>query len=544
MIKLLFLFLIFIFLGCQNNQTSNQNNDSFLIHNTESNDTDNDGLADKYEDALGLSVGVKDADSVVSDPLLQYQWHLINQEIAPHVNNNILVQNEDINIAPVWKDTIGEKNITVSIVDTGIDSKHQDLDIDTDKSYRYSDDTNDPSPTNIQLYNNNEGSAHGTACAGLVAAKGWNSIGTRGVAPNINIAGLNVFSNPTDASFADALQRMDIDVSSNSWGGGGAHWLFDDITSLEAIENGVINGRDKKGIVYIFASGNDGANANFQSILASGYVIPVSAVDGAGKIADYSDFGANILVSAPGGDADTDTRPALITTDLSGLTNGMDTYKKHWEVSANESGDFTHAMNGTSAACPIVAGIAGLMLSVNANLTYRDIQYILATTARKNDSEDNSWFQNGADYSVSDKYGFGVVDAAKAVEKSRNFSSLVNEKFFNKEYAVNIAVDTPKTVILDMDVEESFSVLQAQILIDSDHDNPGKLQIILESPMGTKSTLAYGDTLLYDKYEPWTLMTFQMLNEDSNGKWRLHITDLGSGNHGNLLKYSLTIKGY
>ena len=523
-----------MFIGCgRDHASSHETLPNSLLYNK--NDTDNDCLADRYEKEFHLIVGIKDADSEKLDPLLAYQWHLIN---------NTLQKGEDINIAPVWRDTIGEKNISVAIVDTGIDAKHDDIVIDLNKSYRYSDETHDPSPTASQLYNDNEGSAHGTACAGLVAAIGWNSLGVRGVAPGISVVGLNVFSKPDDSSFSDALQRDGIDVSSNSWGGGGANWLFDDKVSLDAIENGIKTGRDSKGVSYVFAAGNDAANANFQSILTSGYVIAVSAVGSTGKLENYSDYGANILVSAPGGASDTNNDPGIVTTDLSGLNNGMDVYRSHWDVVQNSDGNYTNSMNGTSAACPMVSGVVALMLSVNQNLTYRDVQYILATTARKNDAEDVSWKKNAAGYSVSDKYGFGVLDAAAAVKSARTFTSLGNEVTFTKTKDLNKSIDTANEAIFETDVDIDFSVTQVQLTLNTNHDNNGKLQIVLESPSGTSSTMAYGDTVLYDKYEPWTFLSTQFLDEHAKGNWVLHILDTGSGNKGELKQWTLSIKGY
>jgi len=294
-IKNLFLFTIAFFLvSCSDDASSMPEYRESLPFSLT--DTDKDGLADRYENALGLVVGNKDASSRFLDPIYEKQWHL----------KNSMVKYEDINVASVWRETIGEKNITVAIVDTGVDANHTDLQVDLNNSFRYSDNSNDPSPNPSQLYLNSSANAHGTACAGIVAAKGWNSSGVRGVAPNINLVGLNVFSSPTDANFASALLKEGVDVSSNSWGGGGANSLYDDRTSLDAIESGVKTLRDTKGVVYVFAAGNDNANANFQSILASGFVIAVSSVDEYGVLESYSDFGANILISAPGGSRNTE----------------------------------------------------------------------------------------------------------------------------------------------------------------------------------------------------------------------------------------------
>lgn len=496
-------------------------------------DTDEDGVADKYESSLGLIVGEKDALWHV-DRLYSEQWHLKNSFFI----------GEDINVEDVWRESIGEKNITVAIVDTGIDANHSDITIDLNASFRYSDSSNDPSPTLSQLYTNSSSNAHGTACAGIVAAKGWNAKGVRGVAPNINLVGLNVFSNATDASFASALLREGVDVSSNSWGGGGAHALYDDRTSLEAIKTGVETLRDTKGVVYVFASGNDSANANFQSILSSGYVIAVSAVDEAGVFEEYSDFGANILIAAPGGSQDIEYERAIVTTDISGLHNGMDVYKEHWVVDGNEEGDYTNTMNGTSAACPIVSGVVALMLSANSELSYRDVQYILATTARQNDANDSSWSLNAAGLHFSDKYGFGVIDATKAVNIAKNFASLGREESISKPFSIEALPESQKELVYSLAISEDISIQQVVLKIDTDHDNCGKLKITLESPSGTRSTLAYGDTVLNDGYAPWRLLSLELLDESSQGEWRVYIEDMGFGNTLSALELELDIKGY
>lgn len=535
--KILFALIITIFFtSCSDNTTedpplqnitSENNNSLFPL------DTDNDMLADQYESLFNLVVGEKDADLLYLDPLYELQWHLYNRSYA----------GEDIHVVDAWRESIGEKNITVAIVDSGIDILHPDLDVDTNKSYRYSDASHDPSPTPSQLSQNSSGSAHGTACAGLVAAKGWNGIGVRGVAPNITLVGLNVFSNATDATFIDALLKDGVDVSSNSWGGGGAHNLFDDKTSLDAIESGVEK-REGKGIVYVFAAGNDAANANFQSILSSGYVIAVSAVDEQGVIEAYSDFGANILIAAPGGAQYAESAPAIITTDISGLQEGMDVYRNSWAVDGNEEGDYTNTMNGTSAACPIISGVVALMLSVNHNLSYKEVQYILAMSARKNDVNDDAWDTNAEGISFNPKYGFGVVDATKALSFSKSFKSLGEEKNITKIFKVEESIASQKEIVLEINVEEDFSIQTAQIEIRTDHDNTGKLKLTLESPSGTHSILTYGDTVLYDNFDPWTLLSYKFLNEHTVGHWKLYIEDKGFGNSVTFLEASLILKGF
>jgi subtilisin family serine protease len=542
-----FILLTVLFLNGCNSSTSNNTTINDIYQNDQNTTTTNEENISNTNTGNDENIStIKDENSsgLNDDPFYIYQWYLKNQAIAPFAMSNTLIKNEDINISEVWKETLGDKNITVAIVDTGIDIKHNDIEVDLNKSYRYSDDSNDPSPTIAQLYNDSQGSAHGTACAGIVAAKSWNNKGIRGIAPNISLAGLNVFSNPTDASFADALIKDNIDISSNSWGGGGANTLFDDVTSLEAIKSGITYGRDKKGIIYVFASGNDNANANFQSILTSGYVIAVSAINGDGKTSSYSDYGCNILVCAPGGAYDPISEPAIVTTDITGLKYGMDNYQQHWEIKGNEDGNYTTLMNGTSASCPIVSGVVALMLSVNNNLTYEDVAYILATTARKNDPYSTSWNLNGANYLYSDKYGFGVVDAYKAVKKAKDFKNLKITST-SKLISPNKKINFLNSITLDIDITDNFKILDVFLTLNiTQHQNQGKIKITLTSPLGTTSTLSYADTVLYDKFNPWKFLSVEMLDENSSGTWQLKLEDTVNGYNGILTDVNLTIKGY
>ncbi|WP_226470706.1 S8 family serine peptidase, partial [Luteimonas panaciterrae] len=93
---------------------------------------------------------------------------------------------------------------------------------------------------------------------------------------------------------------------------------------------------------------------------------------------------------------------------------------------------------GTSAATPMVSGVAALMLEANPRLTYRDVKYILATTARQihPDQPDvrhpddrgqvlvPGWTKNAAGHAFSNWYGFGLVDATAAVTKAADFKPL------------------------------------------------------------------------------------------------------------------------
>ncbi len=465
-----------------------------------------------------------------NDPLAKYQWHLINQgQHSGAVKGG--TAGEDLNISDTWINYQGD-GIKLAIVDTGVELAHPDLkaNIDLKNSWNYGSEKNDPTPFN----NTNE--SHGTACAGIAAAVGYNDIGVRGVAPKADIVGLDVFSGGTESDFISALYKSkDIDVYSNSWGETYISQNGFSDAEMSAIESGIQNGRNGLGSIYVFSSGNGrivGNNANFYKEQNNRYVISVGALDANGEQASYSNQGANILVCGYGGE-DGLTNPSIVTTDLIGFDKGFDSeYGEDFgqmNVPGNENGEYTHLMNGTSAATPMVAGAVALLLEAGKdnNLTYRDVKYILATTARKNDRGSSSWSLNGAGHVVSHRYGFGVVDIKSAVEKAENFVSLgeektsirymqaINESFsYNKIYNVNISGSPVQKIEF------------VEVKVDIDFKDAGDLDIELISPDGTKSVLASANNVVPDYFlSAWQFGTVRDLDENSNGTWQLEITN-------------------
>ena len=123
------------------------------------------------------------------------------------------------------------------------------------------------------------------------------------------------------------------------------------------------------------SAGNENLDANGDSLSASRFTITVAAATRDGFASYYSNYGASILVTAPGGGVPGD----IVTIDR----QGSDGYNK----SAGEDGNYTNTFNGTSAATPIVSGVVALMLDANADLGWRDVQNILAASAVHTGSE-------------------------------------------------------------------------------------------------------------------------------------------------------------
>ncbi len=481
-----------------------------------------------------------------ADPLFQTQWYLENTGQTSGAENGGM-SGEDIHVVDVWPEFKGSHLNAVGILDIGVEAKHPDLEenIDISKSYRYADGSNDPSPLNSR-------NSHGTCVAGIVAAKGWNGLGIRGVAPNARIVGLNVLSAPTEANLIDALSREGIAISNNSWGAGG-NGLNEFQTLVNTMELGCKKGRGGKGTIYLFAAGNsrngiNNSNTNMSDLTNNRYAIAVSAVDANGKYASYSNYGSTVLVAGAGGEYGK-TFPAIVSTDLTGLDKGWDTNETHYNVPGNENGDYTNLMNGTSAACPTVTGVVALMLDANPNLSWRDVRYILAATARKNDPENEMWTVNAAGFHINYNYGFGMVDAFKAVTMSKTFEGLKEEIRVESSVDVNRSIpnDGRTALVSTTTINRDIIIEHVDIWITIDnkiYGQIGDLEIKLISPAGTESILAWSGVRTYGRYSNWRFGTVRHLDEKAYGKWKLSVKDADGDSEYTLRKWKLKVYGH
>jgi len=274
-----------------------------------------------------------------------------------------------INVPSAWDITTGNNDIVIAIIDKGVDFSQKDLD---DKLIPGIDVTNqgDNSP---QPY---DWDAHGTACAGIAGAETDNNQGIAGVAWNCKIMPIQIAYEPYEGadywittsdwivSGIDWAVNNGADVLSNSWGGGPPD---DDVHN--ALINAVTNGRNGKGCIVAFSSGNYYADASSSVRYPAKYpeVIAVGATNENDERCSISNtgywgscYGPELDVTAPG--------IHIFVTDI----NGEGGY------SINDYyGDF----GGTSAACPHVAGLAALILSNNPNLTWQQVKKTICLSA-------------------------------------------------------------------------------------------------------------------------------------------------------------------
>ncbi len=326
-----------------------------------------------------------------SDPLFAQQAHLLNSG-----QNNGLA-GADVKAAQAWDLTIGSPQVTIAILDSGIDIDHEDLAGRIVAPRDTVDDDSDPRPI--------AGEDHGTACAGLALASINNSLGGSGVAPNCRLMPIRVITNFTTVADIDEAfmwaANNGADILSNSWGPPDNVPPTDPSQLLptstkDAIDFVTTSGRGGKGCVVLFAAGNGTENMDTDGFASYPRVIAVGASNNRDRQSSFSDFGTSLDVVAPGGDFPT----GLITTDRMGAAGYV-------------SGNYTAVGDvfvGTSAACPVAAGVAGLILSRSNSLTNLQVQQILQNTADK---------VGGVIYDVNghnDNYGSGRVNAFAALQ--------------------------------------------------------------------------------------------------------------------------------
>jgi thermitase len=271
-------------------------------------------------------------------------------------------RNVDLQMA--W-DIVGTpRGVTIAVLDDGVDSIHPALAAATQDGYDAIQDQPGAQP--------NPWDYHGTSCAGLLVGE---HDGYRGVAAGLNLLAVKIAESPApDQPWAtsNSILRRGIDwaiargadVLSNSWGGPPSTLITHTVIKAQS------EARKGKGAIFVFAAGNSGGPVEFPATLKGTLAV------GAVNLADehktrFSSDGESWWASNTGPEIDI-TAPAIgiKTSDISGGAGRTPT-------------DWRDDFNGTSAACPIVAGAAGLLLAQASDLSRTDLLDMLTSAAEK-----------------------------------------------------------------------------------------------------------------------------------------------------------------
>ena len=271
---------------------------------------------------------------IAKDAVIPNDAHFNEQWALRNTGQNSGQVDSDINAVGAWNTTTGSRSTVIAVIDSGVDFSHPDLinnqwlnPMPGAEGDMHGWDFVSNSPT-IQ-----DEQGHGTAIAGIIAAEGNNSIGTTGVMWRAALMSLRVLDNTGTGDIANAVEAIDYAVDHGaqvinlSWGTVGQS-----IALKQAIERAL-----RRGVVVVCSAGNSGQDLDTSPYYPASFglkdLITVAATDNQDQLTTWSNWGARkVTVAAPGTN--------ILTTQRGG---------GYWSVT------------GTSAAAPLVSGIAGLL---------------------------------------------------------------------------------------------------------------------------------------------------------------------------------------
>ncbi|WP_127115749.1 DUF4214 domain-containing protein [Shimia sediminis] len=475
-----------------------------------------------------------------TNPLYASQWHL------PQIGD----------IETVWQDYTGQ-GVSVGVYDDGVERTHEDLVGNYDASLHFSGDNGQP---------NSSSDGHGTAVAGIIGASD-NNLGGVGIAFDSSITGvdyLNDLQNVWSTNLATLRWSAEFDIVNNSWGSLGVYGNNHDIGDFSsaaaqqanAFEYGAINGRGGLGTIIVKAAGNEAndsslinnygvyGNAQGAGLNSAHHVITVGAIEQGGAVSSYSNYGHNLLISAPA---------ASVTTDRTGSAG-------------YSSGEYTTGFNGTSAATPVVSGVIALILEANPDLGWRDVQNILAMSAAQTGSNYGSsssgyevaaWTSNsagnwnGGGVSFNPSYGYGHIDVLAAVRLAEIWGLMYDTAATSANVQTVTASSSQSamqitdygTVTMSVTVSGSIEIEHLYVNVDLTHTYSGDLAITLISPDGERHQLFYREGWGTDITGDYTFGMTNFRGVDSAGTWSIEVRDFAGGDTGWLRDLDLEFRG-
>ena len=463
------------------------------------------------------------------------QWYLVNSQTP----------GRDVRVQEAWSAGWTGAGVTIGIVDDGLENTHPDLapNYSAAASWDFGANSADPSGTASDW--------HGTSVAGVAAARGGNGIGVTGAAPLASLAGLRIdFANQTDAMFVAATlfkssgADRSIAIKNHSYG-----------IALPYMPNqaqaAALTTSAAAGTIHVFAAGNErvrttndpnllayyyDGDVNKKQTQASPEVITVAAFGSDGTWSNYSNYGANVFVTAPSSSAKgVGGATGVTTTDRVG-TDGYNTAFDSFPDS-----DYASVFGGTSSAAPLVAGVLALAKEAQPALDGRFAKHLLARTSDVVDPNDatifgggdgatpgSAWKTNAAGHSFNMNYGFGLIDASELVTEAQAYSGVTPLETLatgslNVAQTINDLAGVTRTAEIAAATRPLEEVL---VTLDISHAYPHDLEAYLTSPSNTVSRLMLS-SLIDTAYEnlAWTFTTNAFWGESANGIWSLRVID-------------------
>ncbi|MEA1976394.1 MAG: proprotein convertase P-domain-containing protein [Chloroflexota bacterium] len=562
--------------------------------------TEEDPLVEAAEHDLNQRAQ-KSQFAIPADPEYWRQWHLHEELNDPDYDTRSCSQCEE-----AWRllDHYGNEEVVIAVTDDGCKLDHHDFDspekfadwgyLRGERLITSSDIDADPA----EMYKT--GSNHGTSCAGVIAGE-IDALLTVGAAPSCRLLPIQWESSGpllyiSDSKLLTILNYIadKIDVMSSSWSGVPVSvWALPVVNRISELAQ--TGGRRGKGIVFLWAVGNDNCPINYSASVNVPYtdgvvvqggslvwvgvetarsfrnnmvgipgVMHIAALASTARRSHYSNYGPGISLCAPTNNGHTYHR--MIVRGL-GIT-----------TTTGEFGSITHEFGGTSSATPLVAGIAAMTISANPGLTALEVISILQQTAAKDldfqgypqtppavFDPDTNWdispiapFDSGefvdngdAEGTWSPWFGHGRVDATAAVaEALRRRGGQPGDLIFQGDSSPDKSIpDNNSRGIKDSIVcDETFILRSIKARVDITHTYIGDLLVSLISPSRTSVVLheRTGGSAndLHREFDINSVPALNFLSDESvEGTWRLHVQDLATQDRGRLQSWSLEIRG-
>ncbi|OUC48810.1 convertase P-domain protein [Trichinella nativa] len=419
------------------------------------------------------------------DPLYSQQWYL----------NGFV--GDGMRVREAWSMGYSGKNVVVSILDDGIQGDHPDLAANYDAMASH--DVNDGDDNPYPRDNGDNRFASVRMLDGPVSDRVEGS--------------------------ALSLRQQHIDIYSASWGPEDDGKTFDGPGRLAkmAFYQGVTEGRNGKGNIYIWASGNGGTfkdSCSCDGYTVSIYTLSVSSTTFDHKQPWYLEECPSTLASTYS--SGLINQPAIVTTDMPNTCT-------------------THH-TGTSASAPIAAGIVALVLEANSNLTWRDMQHLVVRTSDPTPLLNNpGWIVNGVGRKVSSKFGYGILNAEKLIRLGKKWKTVPTQ------HVCTFVYEMPDPILLNGQFLKNITINvngcpqgapvryleHVQLVMSVQFSRRGDLRIRITSPSGTESELL--PPRLNDGSDggfiKWPFMSVQQWGENPEGKWIVTLENVGNPNN-------------